>query len=77
MEIAATILPYVHIGLSALLISTILLQRTGAGLGEAFGGGGSDVGFHTRRGFEKFLFQTTVVVAVLFVVSIVAALFVQ
>lgn len=77
MELTATILPYIHIGLSVLLISAILLQRTGTGLGEAFGGGGSDIGFHTRRGFEKLLFQVSIVLTVFFVASILAALFVR
>jgi preprotein translocase subunit SecG len=75
MELAVTLLPYIHIGLSVLLVTSILLQRTGAGLGEAFGGGGSDIGFHTRRGLERLLFQVSITLSVLFVASILAALF--
>lgn len=47
----------------------ILLQSSAAGMGALGGGGDSvDGGLHTRRGFEKTLFSTTVIVAVLFAV---------
>ncbi len=63
------ILPYVQIALSALLIVAIILQRTGASLGGAFGADNFSSGFHTRRGFEKTLFNATVVLGVLFAIS--------
>lgn len=69
MEILSGILPYIQIGFSVLLIALILLQKTGAGVGGAFGGGDFSSGFHTRRGFEKTLFRLTIVVGTLFVVS--------
>ncbi|MBU6431094.1 MAG: preprotein translocase subunit SecG [Patescibacteria group bacterium] len=70
MKILSGILPYAQIGLSALLIALILLQKTGAGVGGAFGGGDSfSSGFHTRRGFEKTLFRLTIAVGALFAVS--------
>lgn len=62
-------LPYVQIGLSVLLIAAILLQQTGASLGGAFGADNFSSGFHTRRGFEKTLFQATIVLGILFAVS--------
>ena len=62
-------LPYIQIVLSALLIIAVLLQRTGAGLGGAFGADNFSSGFHTRRGFEKTLFQATIVLGVLFALS--------
>ncbi len=77
MQTFVTILPYVHIGLSVIITALILLQQTGAGLGEAFGGSGGDIGFHTRRGFEKILFRATIVCSVLFLASILTALFTQ
>jgi len=40
---------YVQIVLSALLVAAILLQRTGASLGGAFGADNFSSGFHTRR----------------------------
>lgn len=70
MKILVGILPYIQIGLSALLIALVLLQKTGAGVGGAFGGGDSfSSGFHTRRGFEKTIFRLTIIVGILFVAS--------
>jgi len=62
-------LPYVQIGLSVLLMVAILLQRTGASLGGAFGVDNFSSGFHTRRGLEKTLFQATIVLGILFALS--------
>ena len=62
-------MPYVQIALSVLLVLTIVLQQTGAGLGGAFGGDNFSSGFHTRRGFEKTLFNATIIIAILFAAS--------
>ena len=62
-------LPYVQIGLSILLIGAILMQRTGAALGGAFGADNFSSGFHTRRGLERTLFYTTIVLGILFALS--------
>jgi preprotein translocase subunit SecG len=75
MEIAA-FLPYVQVALSVLLMVAILLQRTGASLGGAFGADNFSSGFHTRRGLERTLFRATIVLAVLFAVSALAHLFI-
>ena len=74
METIATILPYVQLILSLLLVGGVLLQQTGAGLGGAFGGDNFSAGFHTRRGAEKFLFHATIVIAILFVLTAFLAL---
>ncbi len=63
------VLPYVQIVLSIALVACILLQRTGASLGGAFGADNFSSGFHTRRGLEKSLFYATIVLAVLFALS--------
>ena len=73
MEILNTILPWIQIGLSVLLIGAILLQQSSAGLGGAFGGSDGG-GFTTRRGMEKVLFQATIVLAILFGLSAFIAL---
>lgn len=63
------ILPYIEITLAILLIVSILFQRSEAGLGSAFGD--YDVGGKlTRRGFEKFIFNATIVISILFVLSV-------
>ena len=68
------VLPFVQIVLSALLIVCILLQRTGASLGGAFGADNFSSGFHTRRGFEKTLFSATIVIGILFALSALISL---
>lgn len=69
MVFLQTVLPYVQIVLAALLIITILMQRTGASLGGAFGADNFSSGFHTRRGLEKNLFIATIVLGILFALS--------
>ncbi|HHH12318.1 MAG TPA: preprotein translocase subunit SecG [Candidatus Moranbacteria bacterium] len=56
---------------AVLLITAILLQNRSAGMGTAFGGG-VDAGYYTRRGFEKFLTQATIVLAILFAAIAIA-----
>ena len=67
-----TILPYVTLGSAILMIIAILLQQRGASLGAGFGSSGEL--FTTRRGFDKNLFDVTIVFAVVFVLSILASL---
>jgi preprotein translocase subunit SecG len=63
----------VQIVLAIVLIGAILLQTRGSGF-SSFGSSDSSI-YRTRRGFERTLFQFTIVVAVLWVlVSIAAAL---
>jgi protein translocase SecG subunit len=58
-----------------LLVVVILLQNQGSGLGTAFGG---ESGFYrTKRGAERVLFYLTIVLAVIFVGSIIAMLLVR
>ncbi|HEY4504621.1 MAG TPA: preprotein translocase subunit SecG [Candidatus Paceibacterota bacterium] len=68
-------LPWVQIGLAVILIILILLQQTDASMGAAFGGSGGEGVERTRRGMERTIFQTTIAVSVLFVVSIIASIF--
>ena len=58
------LLPIIQIILSILLVTSILLQQRGSGLGAAFGGEGNV--FRTKRGIEKGLHYATIVIAVLF-----------
>lgn len=73
MSFLTSILPYIQIGLSALLVAAILLQHSAAGMGGAFGDNFSST-FHTRRGFEKILFRSTIILGILFAVSALIAL---
>lgn len=74
MALLHAVLPYVQIILAILLIGAVLLQRTGASLGGAFGADNFSSGFHTRRGLEKTLFLATIVLGVLFALSALVAL---
>ncbi len=65
-----SLLPYIQLILAVVLVAAILLQRTGAQVGGAFGGSDNfSSAFHTRRGFEKVLFIVTIIIAVLFAAS--------
>lgn len=75
METLSAFLPYIQIALSLLLVAGIVLQQRGAGLGGAFGGDNFASTFYKRRGAEKFLFNATIVIAILFVASAVAGFF--
>jgi len=65
-----SLLPYIQIIISVILVALILLQRTGAQVGGAFGGSDNlSSAYHTRRGSEKGLFIATIVLAIVFAVS--------
>ena len=57
-----------------LLVLLILLQQRGASLGAGMGGSGEL--YTERRGLEKSIFNVTVVVALVFILSILSALIV-
>lgn len=73
MDFLVAILPWVQIALSVLLVVTIILQQTGAGVGGAFGGSDGSINY-TRRGFEKVLFRSSIILAILFALSTFASL---
>jgi len=72
MEALVSALPYAEIILSILLVIGIVLQQRGATLGGAFGGDNFASTFYKRRGAEKFLFNATIVIAVLLVLAAIA-----
>lgn len=69
MSSLSSVLPYIQIGLSVLLMITVLIQYSEAGAGGAFGSSDSVSSWRTRRGPEKFMFTATIVIAILFVLS--------
>ena len=73
MDIYST-LPVIQIVLAVLLTVSVLLQKSEAGAGGAFGGGDSVSTWRTRRGFDKFLFMFTIVISILFVFSTIVTL---
>lgn len=61
----------VQILLSIVLVGAILLQTRGSGF-SAFGSSDSSI-YRTRRGFERTLFQFTIVLAVAWVLVSIGA----
>lgn len=68
----SALLQIVTIGAAVLMVICILLQARGASLGAGFGSSGEL--FTTRRGIDKNLYEATIVLAVLFVMSILVNL---
>ncbi len=66
------ILQFATVTSGLLMIASILLQQRGASLGAGFGSSGEL--YTTRRGLDKNLFETTIVLAVIFVLSILTGL---
>ncbi len=61
-----------QIVISVLLVVFILLQAQGTGLGSTWGGGGET--YHTRKGVEKIVFISTIILICLFILLSVASL---
>ncbi|OGG26889.1 preprotein translocase subunit SecG [Candidatus Gottesmanbacteria bacterium RIFCSPLOWO2_01_FULL_39_12b] len=61
------ILTLIQIIVSVSLVALIILQAKGVGLGRAWGGGGEF--YKSRRGIEKIIFQITIVLALIFLIT--------
>ena len=77
MQILTQILPYAQIVVSVVLVTTILLQQSGTGMGGALGGGDGESFHHTRRGFEKFLFYISIILGILLAVLAFLAILIK
>lgn len=61
------VISLIQIIVGVLLILVIIIQQKGSGLGGTFGG---DLGFYrTKRGAEKLLFYTTIVLSIILILS--------
>lgn len=69
------ILNIAEIIVAILLTISILLQNKGAGLSSTFGGDMN--GYYTKRGFEKFLLNFSIVLSVAFLALAIANLVVR
>ena len=67
-----SILQFITLASGVLMIICVLLQQRGASLGAGFGSSGEL--YTTRRGLDKSLFDATIVLAVVFVLSILVGL---
>jgi protein translocase SecG subunit len=70
MKTAITIVQVVTL---ILIIASVLLQQKGTGLSGVFGG--STNYYQTKRGAEKFLFYTTIVSALIFLLATIYQIF--
>ena len=61
-----TYLNIAQIVLSVALITAVLLQVRGGGLGGIFGQ--PDTVYRTKRGVERILFQLTIAISILFII---------
>ncbi len=61
-----------QIVVSILLITLIILQAKGVGLGRAFGGAGDF--YKSRRGVEKIVFNLTIVLLITFLITSILSL---
>jgi preprotein translocase subunit SecG len=71
----ATALYVVQIILAITLIAVILLQVKSASLGSAFGGSDASI-YTTRRGIDKVLYNFTIILSVVFLITSVVVLLV-
>jgi protein translocase SecG subunit len=60
---------------SFVIISCVLLQSQGTGLGSTWGGGGES--YHTKRGVERVLLFLTVGFVILFAIISIISVFVR
>ncbi len=58
---------------AVLMILTVLIQQRGQSLGASFGGGDSNF-YRSKRGAEAVIFNATIVLAVIFVLSVVLSI---
>jgi len=57
------------------LIAAVLLQSRGTGLGDIFGGGGES--YRSKRGAERILFIATIGLAIGFILTSIANVFIK
>jgi preprotein translocase subunit SecG len=75
MSHSQKILSLVQLVVGVVLAIAILSQSKGVGLSTVFGG--SDTVYRTKRGFEKYLFYSTIVLAIAFVGLSIAVVFIS
>lgn len=69
MQVLKGLLPYAQMLVAILLVVATLLQQKGTGLGSVFGGEGNI--YQTKRGLERILFISTVILTSLFFITAV------
>jgi protein translocase SecG subunit len=72
----AKYLPIIQIAVSIAIVALILIQERSAGLSGLIGGDSGGF-YQARRGLEKVVFASTIVLGVVFIALAVAQLFLQ
>lgn len=70
------VIAIIQIILSVVIITLILLQERSSGMSGLLGGSGEGY-YQARRGMEKIIFYSTIVLSVIFVALAVYQLFIQ
>lgn len=63
---------FLQIAVSVCLMVLIILQAKGVGLGRAWGGAGDF--YKSRRGVEKIVFNSTIILVIIFLISSILSL---
>jgi preprotein translocase subunit SecG len=63
---------WISIIAASLMAITILLQQRGSSLGASFGGESNF--YRTKRGAEKVIYQTTIISAIVFILSVILSI---
>ncbi|MFH1759310.1 MAG: preprotein translocase subunit SecG [Patescibacteria group bacterium] len=71
-----TTITILQILISIALVVLILLQERGGGAGGIFGGGGGGGFYQARRGIEKIIFTSTIILTIVFVLLAFISLFI-
>jgi protein translocase SecG subunit len=78
METFITSLPYIQVVLAILMTASILVQKSESSIDGTFGGNDNwSAAYHSRRGFEKIIFNTTIILGILFIIASITNLFLK
>lgn len=69
------ILSLIQLAVGVITVIMILSQSKGVGVANVFGGSGAV--YRTKRGFEKWLFYSTIVFAIIFIGLSIAAVLIS
>lgn len=64
----SNILKYAIAVVSGLLVVAVVLQVRGGGIGQVFGGASGGEFYRSKRGLEAFLYNSTIILGILFAV---------
>lgn len=75
VDVMLKILTWIEFAVAAMLISSVLLQNRGTGLGGVFASEANV--YRSKRGVEKFLFNSTIALATILIVGLLVDLYLR